>query len=348
MLPLSGTYGAAGTAVRDGLIAAYLTETGSDRPQVRIYDTAEVPIGQLYEQALREGASVIVGPLIRPEVEAFVELTQFSEVPRLVLNYLSADVDQHPDPATALSPSAPTPLFQFGIAIEDEATSLANHVLLNGLQHLLVVHSQERWSQRALTAYTNAWPYPVTTAPFAQIRDLTSAVGEAMQVAASESRKNEIADILGQPLEFLPRARGDLDGVIALTNQVQAQALVPALRFHFADQLPVFATSQAAIGEELGQLRGFELTEMPLFADPTEEHSALLQAFDLQGEPLGELYALGYDAYRLATWLPILQPTSQVALPGATGYLWLESGGKFRRDLGLSRIEQSGQRTPLN
>ena len=117
MLPLSGTSGAAGTAVRDGLIAAYLTETGSDRPQVRIYDTAEVPIGQLYEQALREGANVMVGPLIRPEVEAFVELTQFSDVPRLVLNYLSTDVDQESDAATTLSPAMPTPLFQFGIAI---------------------------------------------------------------------------------------------------------------------------------------------------------------------------------------------------------------------------------------
>ncbi len=349
LLPLSGRFGAAGIAVRDGLIAAYLTESGTERPQVRIYDTGEAPIGQLYEQALREGADVLVGPLIKQEVEDFVRLSEYSDTPRLVLNYLTDLGDRRTATAAAEplpNPAPAPPLFQFGIAIEDEAASLANHVLLTGLEHLLVVHSQAAWSQRALSAYRQAWPYALTTAPFTDIKGLTSAVGEAMQVAASEARKNEMATILGEPLEFLPRARGDLDGVIALTTQIEAQALKPALRFHFADGLPVFATSQAAIGEDLAGLAGFELTEMPVFADPTEEHEALRRAFNLQGDPLGELYALGFDAYRLATWLPILHPDSQVALPGATGYLWLEPGGKFRRDLSVSRIDRKGQRVP--
>lgn len=273
LLPLSGPFGAAGTAVRDGLIAAYLDERGSGQPQVRIYDTGEAAIGQLYEQALREGADVVVGPLIKSDVERFVALTAFDDTPRLVLNYLSNPQNGQPDagggqnPTAALAPP-PAPLFQFGIAIEDEAASLADHVLLTGAERLLVVHSQARWSQRALEAYAQAWPYPLTSAQFTNIKGLTSAVGEAMQVAASEDRRNEVANILGEPLEFLPRARGDLDAVIALTTQVEAQTLVPALKFHFADDLPVFATSQAAIGEELDELAGFELTEMPLFADP--------------------------------------------------------------------------------
>ncbi len=351
LLPLSGAFAAAGVAVRDGLIAAYLGERGEGRPEVRIYDTGEAPISQLYEQALREGADVLIGPLIKDDVEAFVTLTQFDNTPRLVLNYLD-ESDNPAQPAAGLNPTElappPAPLFQFGIAIEDEAASLADHVLLSGAERLLVVHSQARWAQRALVAYNEAWPYPLTAAPFQNIRGLTNAVGEAMQVAASETRKNEIANILGEPLEFLPRARGDLDAVIALTTQVEAQALVPALKFHFADNLPVFATSQAAIGDELASLAGFELTEMPVFAAPDAQQQAIRSAFNLQKDPLGELYALGYDAYRLATWLPILQPDSQVALPGATGYLWLERGGKFRRDLSVSRIGRGGERLTPN
>lgn len=352
LLPLSGPFGAAGMAVRDGLIAAYLSERGGERPEVKIYDTSEAAIGQLYEQALREGADVLVGPLIKDTVEAFVALSTYDDTPRLVLNYLTEPDNSLATSTTPLlnneAATPDAPLFQFGIAIEDEAASLADHVLLTGAERLLLVHSQARWSQRALQAFTQAWPYELTAAQFSNIKGLTSAVGEAMQVAASESRKNEIANILGEPLEFLPRARGDLDAVIALTTQVEARALVPALRFHFADDLPVFATSQAAIGEELTNLAGFELTEMPIFADPTPEQRAMRQAFNMQGDPLGELYALGYDAYRLATWLPILQPDSQVALPGATGYLWLESGGKFRRDLNVSGISRGGERIPLN
>ena len=167
-----------------------------------------------------------------------------------------------------------------------------------------------------------------------------------MQVAASESRKNDIARIIGHPLEFLPRARGDLDGVVAFTDHVEARALVPALKFHFADQLPVYATSQVARGNSLKSLAGFEITEMPIFVKPTEAQKAIVDAFALRDTSLGELYALGFDAYRLATWLPILDANSQVAVPAATGYLWLEEGGRFRRELSISRINADGQITP--
>jgi outer membrane PBP1 activator LpoA protein len=336
VLPLTGAYAAAGLAVRDGMVAAYLGEAGTDKPRVRFYDSGSNALGDLYETALSDGVDVLVGPLIKQDVEHFAALTTYSEVPRLVLNYLGDSDHEQSTP----SPS----LFQFGIAIEDETTALANHILANGPQRLMVVHSEARWSLRALTAFTEHWPYPVTRASFANIKELTQAIGEAMQVAASEQRKDEVARILGQSVEFLPRGRNDLDGVVALTSQVEAQALVPALRFHFADTLPVFATSQAAKGDALDDLAGFMMTDMPLFANPDPYQVLLGEAFDLQDNPLSELYALGFDAYRLATWLPILDPQSQVAVSGATGLLWLEPGGKFRRDLTVTQIGERGER----
>jgi len=339
ILPLSGAFAAAGLAVRDGMVAAYLGETGADKPRVRFYDSGSSALSELYETALGQGVDVLVGPLIKQDVEQFAVLTAYAEVPRLVLNYLSSAEPQPPAPAQ--------PLFQFGIAIEDEATALANHILLSGAQRLMVVHSEARWSLRALTAFSQQWPYAVTRAAFADIRELTQAIGEAMQIAASEARKDEIARILGEGLEFLPRGRKDLDGVVALTSQVESQALVPALRFHFADQLPVFATSQAARGDALDDLAGFEMTDMPLFAHPDPHQASLSDAFDLQHNPLSELYALGFDAYRLATWLPLLDRQSQVAVAGATGLLWLEPDGKFRRDPTVSQIDASGRRVPI-
>ena len=219
---------------------------------------------------------------------------------------------------------------------------LANHVLAAGHEKLLVVHSQDRWARRALQALREQWPYPLTEAAFVDIKGLTGAVGEAMQVAASETRKNEIANILGQQLEFLPRARGDLDGIIALTTQVEAEALVPALRFHFADGLPVYATSQVTRGENTARLAGFHLTEMPLFTAPSANQAALTSSFELEQNPYAELYALGFDAYRLATWLPILDAGTPVGVAAATGFLWLEADGAFRRNLSLSRISREG------
>ncbi len=335
LLPLSGNLAGAGNAVRDGLIAAYLSEDAESKPQIKFYDSASEDLAAVWERALAGGADVVVGPLIKDQVERFADITAFSEVPRLLLNYL----DQ--TPGIEGERAAPG-LFQIGVAIEDEAGSLARHVLAAGHEKVLVVHSQDRWARRAMTAFREQWPYPVTMAPFVDIRGLTGAVGEAMQVAASETRKNEIANILGQQLEFLPRARGDLDGIIALTTQVEAEALVPALRFHFADDLPVYATSQVARGEQTRKLAGFRLTEMPVFADPTPEQAALTTTFGLMDSPYAELYALGFDAYRLATWLPILDPATPVGVPAAMGYLWLQDDGAFRRDLRLAEIHPDG------
>ncbi len=342
-LPLTGPVASAGQAIRDGLISALLSEAGDNRPNIRIYDTAAADIGQLWEQALAEGAQVSVGPLLKDQVLRFSELTAYADQPRLVLNYLEnpvADPALPPDPRV----EAPTAnkLFQFGIAIEDEARALANQVLLAGHEKLIVVSSNRSWSQRASAEYLKHWPYPATNAYFTDIKELTQAIGTAMQVEASESRKTEIANILGQPLEFLARGRQDMDAVVAFTNQVEARALGPALRFHFASNLPLYATSQIARGSEVDELVGFNLTEMPLFTHPTASQSALYDAFALKSNAQAELYALGYDAYRLATWLPLLNSEGQLALPAASGYIWLDKAGRFKRDLGLSRVEKGG------
>lgn len=334
LLPLSGRLATAGRAIQNAFAAGYLAENYAATTVVRFYDTEALPLGQLWEQALNDGADVVVGPLLKSRAEDFARLTANSPVPRLTLNYLETDpVD--------LDTSDATPLFQLGIAIEDEAASLAQYVLLQGLERVAIVHGKESWALRAADAFSANWAYPLTTAHFEQDKDLTRAVGEAMQVASSETRKTEIANIIGQQVEFLPRARQDLEAIIALTNNVESRALVPALRFHFGDHLPVFATSQAARRGNLDPLEGYYLTEMPLFAE-ADKHRDLTAAFDLAGNPLAELYALGYDAYRVATWLPALNPHSSAAFAGASGYLWLDAHGVFRRELNLTQVGAGG------
>ena len=84
----------------------------------------------------------------------------------------------------------------------------------------------------------------LTVQPFTDLRTITESVGTAMHVAGSQSRRDELARLLGEELEFLPRAREDVDAVVALIDNTEANALVPALRFHFASDLPVYASSQ--------------------------------------------------------------------------------------------------------
>ncbi|MEM7080997.1 MAG: penicillin-binding protein activator, partial [Pseudomonadota bacterium] len=55
LLPLSGPYAPAGAAVRDGLIAARLTDTTGDQVALRFYDTAAASLVAIWEQADIDG-----------------------------------------------------------------------------------------------------------------------------------------------------------------------------------------------------------------------------------------------------------------------------------------------------
>ncbi len=327
-LPLSGPMRTVGHAVRDGLLAGYLADLATDKSSIRFYDTHEQALGQLYERALADGAEVTVGPLLKQNADQFLALTRHENHPGLLLNY----TDEHPERED---------LFRFGIAIEDEADALALKTLEDGHQRILVVTGTNRWSRRAADRYLAQWPYPTSEAAFTDIKNLTQAIGGAMQTEASEGRKNQVARILGEPLEFIPRARRDLDAVVAFTSHVESRALRPALQFHFAESLPVYATSQSARGTRTNELADFGISEMPIFVNPGE-YTQLRNAFELDTNSNPELYALGFDAYRLANWVPLIRTGSQSTIAGASGYLWLDQDGSFRRELMFAKVSPEG------
>ena len=341
LLPLSGRFTAAGEAVRDGLLAAYLAESTSDAG-LSFVDTQGVDIAQAWEEASALDPDVIVGPLLKANATRYAEITAAAGGLRLALNYIDptpVEGAPHADLAETTDPE----LFQFGIAIEDEARSLAAHVLDAGHERTLVVRSEASWASRAHAAFVDTWPHEIADASFADAKALTEAVGGAMQVDASTWRKQNIANILGQELEFLPRARSDLDSVVAFVSQIEAESLKPALRFHFADDLPVYTTSQAARGEALRSVAGYNITQIPIVTAPSTEEAGLAKAFRLRDAANTELYALGFDAYRLAAWLPVLGEDGSLRIHGATGEIVLTPGGVFRRELLLSRVTDRGE-----
>jgi outer membrane PBP1 activator LpoA protein len=142
--------------------------------------------------------------------------------------------------------------------------------------------------------------------------------------------------LLGEPLEFLPRARGDVDAIVALVTQIEASALVPALKYHFADEVPVYATSQTVRGADaaaLRELEGFRVSELPWFTHEFASYQALRDAFGLDGSPFAALYALGVDAFRLTERTPRLLAGNNTAMLGSTGVLEFLPDGRIQRHL---------------
>ncbi len=337
LLPLSGPLAQAGRAVRDGFIATYLRFGRTIGYELTLYDTAGDSIGNLYEQALVDGMDILVGPLLRDNVAQMNRLNP--ELPVLALNYLTEDGEDAPSPR----------LLQLGLAIEDEARSIASRLERDGVRRLLLVRNDEEWAIRAANALKSAWsgppdePHALTEQQILDLKTITESVGAAMFVNDSEDRKAGLEELLREDLEFLPRARADVDAVVALVTNLEANALVPALHFHSARDVPVYTSSQSLRGArpaDLRELEGFRVSELPWFVEDDETYREMHEAFALDENPMSSLYALGVDAFRVADRLPLLAEGARPALLGSTGGLLLGPDGRFARELAWARVTE--------
>ncbi len=327
LLPLSGPLARAGESVRDGFIAASLSAEASRWLTLSVYDSTAEPLPVLYERILADGADLLVGPLQKTAVTALNDLNP--DLPVLALNYLDDGVP----PAAGFN--------QFGLAIEDEARTIARRLHADDVSRALLFHNYDDWSLRArrtLSEDADGGSLELTVQPFTDLRTITESVGAAMHVAGSQSRRDELAQLLRENLEFLPRAREDVDAVIALINNTEANALVPALRFHFANHLPIYASSQTtrrARPGSLTELSGFHVSELPYFLAGDPVYDTLADPFDLDSNPFASLIALGSDAFRLTERL---SPEDDLLLLGSTGLLRKQTDGRISRELAWGTI----------
>ncbi|MFL9708794.1 penicillin-binding protein activator, partial [Aeromonas veronii] len=63
LLPLSGNLASQGQAIQYGILMSY-KQSGSEL-KVKFYDTQSKGIAPLYQQAVAEGADMIIGPLLK-------------------------------------------------------------------------------------------------------------------------------------------------------------------------------------------------------------------------------------------------------------------------------------------
>ena len=336
-IPLNGALAAAGKAVRDGFISAYLQDSTAVKPEVQLYDTASAPMAALLKASRSAGIQFIVGPLRKPALEGLIELNP--QPPVLALNYPNAPLEGSACVGGAEARlKAGTGFAALGLAIEDEAALIARRLQADGLERVLVIRNARSWSIRGASQLARSWPHHLEQHAFGNIKTVTESVGEALQVAASQARHDQLAQALGTSLEFLPRARQDIDGIVAFVDHLQALALAPALKFHFAEELPVYASSQSVRGAgRLGDLEGFQVAELPFRLHRGPLHQAFTEAFDLLDADLADLFALGIDAYRLFDHWHLLSASEP--LRGATGTLRLGDDGCIRRTLGWALVQ---------
>lgn len=338
LLPVSGRTGGPATSIRDGFLAAYYEDPVASRPRLRIYDTNEIGVEEAITRAAAGGATFIVGPLTREEVGLAADFAG-ARPPLLALNFLPAER------------SAPQSFHQFALSPEDEAREVAKHALASGQRRAVALVPAGDWGNRVLAAFREALLAGGGTllaqASYDTLAtDYSQAITQVLRLTDSRARHRRLEEILGTKLVFEPRRRGDLDFIFAPGPFGAARLMRPQLRFHYAGNIPTYATSDAWEPEGQGSrdMEGLLFPDMPWMLGSSElaveVRNHVQAAWDGGGPPRNRLFAFGYDAYRLLGLLTGARPPGRdpATLDGLSGRLSVDDLGRVRRELDWAQL----------
>lgn len=252
--------------------------------------------------------------------------------------------------ATATAPVYSSTLIQFSLAPEDEANSLAERAFGHGARSALVIRPAGDWGDKMTLALTERWTHLGGTiadrVSYNSREEYSASVKDALGIPASEQRARDIGDMLATSVEFSARRRQDVDTVFLLArNGAEARSLKPLLAFHYAGNLPIYATSSIYNGTPSPgdrDLDGINLVEMPWLLGVNPNLKAELAAGT---DSYTRLNALGADAFLLQSRWRQLQAGSDTLLRGNTGLLSLDAKLQVQRELPLATFDE-GAITP--
>ncbi|ARN74880.1 penicillin-binding protein activator [Oceanicoccus sagamiensis] len=339
LLPLTGKLAPFGKAVRDGFIAG-LYETsnrGGKVPKLKVYNTEDhSDFMALYQQAIAEGAEMVIGPLEKQRLSLLFDAGDLP-VPTLGLNRVSNYGD------------APAQLFQFGLAPQDEASQVADIAFLEDHRKALIIAPKGDWGDKVSTAFSERWQTlggeTVKRSLYTGQTDYSSSLKQSLLLQASEDRSKRIERLIGEPLEFLPRRRQDIDMVFLLARPQQARSLKPLLAFHYAGDLPVYGTSRLYTGYEDTRkdrdINGVRFTDMPwVLNKPSALHQTISTEIK-QSKQYHRMYALGIDSFQLHPRLRQLQETANSRVYGHTGRLKLNARNEIERQMLFAQFKRN-------
>ena len=326
LVPLSGELEALAEAVRDGFLAAHLhaaRSDGGDAPSVFVYDTGAMSVAQAHDRAVVDGAEILVGPLDKAAVAELAALPP--QLPVLALN--------QPD-------DGDMPFPQLTLAVEEDAAAIAARLASDGVERVALFESglPGSWAGRARARFEAELDGVelVAVGTLAGVDDATQVAGDVLGIAAGHERHASLARLLGAPLEFMPRRRGDVDALVAFVDDVQLTALKPALDFHFASDLATYAPSQSVRGAAWEEFESLRVCDIPWRLHDSELRQASADLATSRG-PLAAVFALGVDGYRVANQLHRLVIHGE-SVAGSTGQLTLQRSGLIRRGMAWGKV----------
>ncbi|MCJ7055217.1 penicillin-binding protein activator [Klebsiella variicola] len=307
--------------------------------ELKIYDTTSQPISQLLAQAQQDGATLVIGPLLKENVDDVIK----SNTP---LNVLALNQPEKVESRANLC--------YFALSPEDEARDAARHIHQQGKQTPLLLVPRGALGDRVVSAFADEW-LKLGGASVLQQR-----FGSTAELRAGVNGGGGIA-LTGTPVSTLPSAQnsslgsadempvssgGSVDAAYILATPEQIAYIKPmiAMRNGSQNNVTLYASSRSAQGTAGPDFRlemeGLQYSEIPMLAgsNPALMQQALSAVRN--DYSLARLYAMGADAWSLANHFTQMRQTPGFELNGNTGDLTATQDCVINRKLSWLKYQQ--------
>jgi len=382
LLPLSGRLERTGQVVKDGIMAAYYADVEKRQdehllPRLRFIDTNNADTQHLLSEIGE--TKFIIGPLLKDTVESLLPnlpvgvnvlaLNRPEELPENAPAKNSAVTSSNALAAQGSLTSStdlvgentqdefrsldlPTSLNYYGLAPEDEAKQLAEFIFNKGYRAPIVIAAQSSLYQRMDTTFKKHWRMlnsqenkqraNITSVSFNDSNSLREGITQALDVAQSNERINQIEYMTNDEVYNMPRSRRDIDAIVAFASPQDTELLNPiieaSLNPYDGKLVPVYATSRSMDYDsgknQWRDLQNVHFIDMPWLM-PSHKWQPLQQdveqAWQNQNTMQKRLFAFGFDAYQLLPQLGMLNTLKYLSHEGLTGTLSLNQQGEVIR-----------------
>ncbi|EGT4350863.1 penicillin-binding protein activator [Cronobacter sakazakii] len=331
------------------------TAPANPAAEIKVYDTSSQSITQILAQAQQDGASLVVGPLLKESVDGVLK----SGTP---LNVLALN-----QPETVQN--RPNVCY-FALSPEDEAADAAAHIWQEGKRAPLLLVPYSALGDRVTKAFADRWTQlgggTVLQQKFGSVNELkmniNGGTGIALTgspVAASLPQQQPVTigglSIPAPPTDAQITAgtSGNVDAVYILATPSEIALIKPmiAMRAGSHSGATLYASSRSAQGGSGPDFRlemeGLEFSDIPML---TGSNPALMQqalAAVNNDYSLARLYAMGVDAWSLANHFSQMRQVPGFQLSGNTGALSATQDCVINRKLTWLKYQQ-GQLVPAN
>ncbi|PJR50925.1 penicillin-binding protein activator [Klebsiella sp. H-Nf2] len=307
--------------------------------ELKIYDTTSQPISQLLAQAQQDGATLVVGPLLKENVDEVIK----SNTP---LNVLALNQPEKVESRANIC--------YFALSPEDEARDAARHIHQQGKQTPLLLVPRGALGDRVVSAFADEWlklgGASVLQQRFGSTAELRAGVNGGGGIALSGTPVSTLPSAqnssLGSADEMPVSSGGSVDAAYILATPEQIAYIKPmiAMRNGSQNNVTLYASSRSAQGTAGPDFRlemeGLQYSEIPMLAgsNPALMQQALSAVRN--DYSLARLYAMGADAWSLANHFTQMRQTPGFELNGNTGDLTATQDCVINRKLSWLKYQQ--------